>query len=62
MADVVSIANYARPGSSRADNTQRGDVRQFTQALNLCTFCGSSSHRASKCPVRVTTHSDIREI
>lgn len=61
MADVVSIANYARPGSSRADNTQRGEVRPFTQALNLCTLCGSSSHRASKCPVRVT-HSDIREI
>lgn len=56
MSDIVSISNYARPEGQVTNSGERGVVRQFTQSLNLCSLCGSSSHRASKCPMRVQNH------
>lgn len=34
------------------ENSGPAVVRHFTQSLNLCSVCGSTKHRASKCPLR----------
>lgn len=53
MPDVVSIQNYSRPDTTPRQLSRPGEIKNFTQALNMCTVCMSSSHRASKCPQRV---------
>lgn len=52
MNDVVALGQYRKPQTQSRMGNQRGIVREFTQALNLCSLCGSHSHRASKCPLR----------
>lgn len=61
MSEVVSFSNYARSKEAVANTGERGVVRHFTQSLNMCSLCGSSSHRASKCPLRVQNHDQTRE-
>lgn len=61
MSEVVRIDFNRTPVPRTASNTG-GNVHQFTQALNLCTLCGSSAHRASKCQLRVQNAEQPREI
>lgn len=61
MSEVVRIDFNRTPVPRSVTNTGGGDVRQFTPALNLCSLCGSSAHRASKCGLRVQ-NTEPREI
>lgn len=52
MSRVVDLADFRTASPPPAMPHGRGEIRPFTQALNLCSVCGSTAHRASKCPVR----------
>lgn len=53
MSDVVALDQYRKMSTKLTNSgSTTGIVREFTQALNICTLCGSSAHRASKCPLR----------
>lgn len=55
MTDTVITVDFNTATPPREKATVTADIRVFTQALNLCSVCGSSQHRASKCQLRPAT-------
>lgn len=51
-ATIIPIGTRNDQIDRPPENTTSAVVRHFTQSLNLCSVCGSTKHRASKCPLR----------
>lgn len=52
MSDTVISVDFAAIAPHREKTTTTAVIKSFTQSLNLCSVCGSSQHRASKCRLR----------
>lgn len=55
MTDTVVTVDFGSATPPREKTTTTAVVKHFTQSLNLCSVCGSSQHRASKCQLRPAT-------